>query len=74
MKPDNTSLIVRLKERASKLIQDKPLPASITAGLKNINLAQDMQKDDQTRTALEKLESIQVKDSKVILKARKPKE
>jgi hypothetical protein len=67
----NGVLDVRIKEVE---VGDKPLPATVTAGLKNINLAQDMQKDEQTRTALEKLESIQVKDSKVILKARKPKE
>jgi len=64
----NGVLDVRIKEIN---VGDKPLPASVTSGLKGINLAQDMQKDDQSRKTLEKLESFRVEDSKLIIRAKK---
>jgi len=50
----------------------KPLPSPVMSGFKNVNLAQDAQKDEKTRANLEKFESIQVKDSKLIIRAKEP--
>src|ERR1043166_2971798 len=55
----NGLLDVRIKDLQ---VGDKPLPASVTSGLKGINLAREGQKDDQSRKTLEKLESFRVED------------
>ncbi|HEV3163976.1 MAG TPA: hypothetical protein VGZ22_08075 [Isosphaeraceae bacterium] len=53
-------------------VKGKPLPPEVMAGLRGKNLAEDMNKDPENVKALEKLESIEVKDGKIIIKARKP--
>jgi hypothetical protein len=49
-------------------VKGKPLPPRFMAKLKNQNLAQNAQNDPNTVQAIEKFESIHVKDSMVILK------
>jgi hypothetical protein len=66
---DGGSLDVRLKQVD---VGGKPLPGAILTQLKSINFAQDVQKDPNASKSLEKLESIQVKDSKVIIRAKQP--
>lgn len=49
-------------------LKGKPLPAWLRAGLKKKNLAQNAQNDPKTAQAIQKFESIQIKDGAVILK------
>ena len=49
-------------------VNGKSLPAQLRAKLKNQNLAQDAQRDPKTAEAIQKFESIQVKDGAVILR------
>ncbi len=63
------SLDVRLKDVD---VGGKPLPGAILTQLKSVNFAQDVHKDPNASKSLEKLESIQVKDSKVIVRSKQP--
>lgn len=65
----NGALDVRLQDVD---VSGKPLPGPVMSGFKNVNLAQDAQKDQKARANLEKFESIEVKDSKLIIRAKEP--
>ena len=65
----NGALDVRLQDVD---VGGKPLPGPVMSGFKNVNLAQDAQKDQKARANLEKFESIEVKDSKLIIRAKEP--
>jgi hypothetical protein len=66
---ENGVLDVRLKDIQ---VGDNPLPAPILAELRKMNFAQDFQKDPDVKKSMDKLESIQVKDSKLILRSKEP--
>lgn len=51
-------------------VQGKPLPESFMGALRQENLAKDVYKDAKHAEALRKLETIEVKDGKVTIKAR----
>lgn len=55
-------------------VKGKPLPPQFIEGMRSQNLAKDAYKDPENAEAIAKLESIQVKDGKIIVKARKPSE
>jgi len=54
-------------------VNGRPLPEQFIAGIRNKNLAEDVARNPENAAFLNKLESLQVKDGKVIVKA-KPKE
>jgi len=51
-------------------VKGKPVPASFIDQIRSKNLAEDATRNPQNAEAIRKLESIQVKDGQVILKAR----
>ncbi len=51
-------------------VKGKPVPASFMDQVRNKNLAEEASRNPKNAEAIRKLESIQVKDGKVILKAR----
>ncbi len=53
-------------------VKGKPLPESFMAALRAQNLAQDAYKRPENAEVLSKLESIEIKDGRVIVKARPP--
>ena len=55
---------------AAKLELFKPLPAIILNELKKKNLAQDLNQDPQSRGVLGKLESVDVRDGKVVIRSK----
>jgi len=63
------SLDVRLKDVD---VGGKPLPGAFLTQLKSVNFAQDVGKDPNASKSLQKLESIQVKDSKVVIRSKQP--
>src|SRR4051794_22896092 len=65
----NGLLDVRLKDLQ---VGDNPLPAKFVSELQKFNFAQEFQKNPDAQKAMEKLESIEVKDSKLILRAKEP--
>jgi len=65
----NGLLDVRLKDVQ---VGDNPLPAPIVAELRKMNFAQDFQKDPDVQKSMDKLESIQVKDSKLVVRSKEP--
>ena len=65
----NGILIVTAREVK---VKGKPLPESFMSQLRNENLAKDVYKNPKNAEAIRKLESIQVKDNRVIIKARPP--
>ena len=54
----------------SIVVNGKPLPETFMAKLRNENLAKDVYRDPKNAEALRKIESIEVKDGKVIVKPR----
>ena len=62
---ENGALMVALDDLE---VKGKPLPARILAQFKNQNLAQNAQRDPATAQAIQKFESIRVKDGSIILK------
>ena len=65
----NGVLIVTAREVK---VKGQPLPESFMSQLRNQNLAKDVYKDPKNAEAIRKLESIEVKDGRVIIKARPP--
>jgi|GEM_PF-482095 len=55
-------------------VNGKPLPAPLQASLTNTNLAKDATKDPENARQLNKLESLEIKDGKLIIKAKPVKE
>ena len=51
-------------------VNGKDLPAEIMNGLRNQNLAKDAYKDEKTAEEIRKFQSIEIKDGKLIIKAR----
>jgi hypothetical protein len=66
---ENGVLNVRLKDVD---VGGKPLPTAIMTAFKDINFAQNLEKDPNASQALRKLESIVVRDNKVFLRAKEP--
>src|SRR5258707_928719 len=66
---ENGVLNVRLKDVD---VGGNPLPEAIMTAFKDINFAQNLEKDPNASQWLRKLESIVVKDDKVILRAKEP--
>lgn len=67
---ENGSLSVRVKEVD---VGGKPLPPRIIAEMQKVNFAQEVEKNPDARKSLDKLESIQVKDSKLLIRAKEQK-
>ena len=55
-------------------VKDKPLPEKFLAELRKYNLAEEVTKNADTAAAIQKLESIQVKDGAVTITARTPQQ
>jgi len=53
-------------------VGDKPLPPAMLSELRKYNFAQNIQNDPDAQRSLQKFESIQVKDSKLIIRAKEP--
>jgi len=53
-------------------VGDKPLPAAMLSELRKYNFAQNIQTDPEAQRSLQKFESIQMKDSKLIIRAKEP--
>jgi len=53
-------------------VGDKPLPPAMLSELRKYNFAQNVQTDPDAQRSLQKFESIQVKDSKLIIRAKEP--
>lgn len=53
-------------------VGDKPLPPAMLSELRKYNFAQNVQNDPEAQRSLHKFESIQVKDSKLIIRAKEP--
>jgi len=53
-------------------VGDKALPPAMLSELKKYNFAQNIQNDPDAQRSLQKFESIQVKDSKLIIRAKEP--
>jgi hypothetical protein len=51
-------------------VNGKDLPAELMNGLRNQNLAKDAYKDERTAEEIRKYQSIEIKDGKLIVKAR----
>jgi hypothetical protein len=64
---ENGVLDVKIKDVR---VGDNSLPAPILAQIKNANFAQEFQKDPNAQRTIEKLESIKVKDGKIIIRAK----
>ena len=54
------------------LVKGQPLPESFMGQLRHENLAKDFNKDPKNTEVFDKFESIQIKDSRVTIKARPP--
>jgi hypothetical protein len=67
---ENGVLIVTAREVR---VRGTPLPDSVMSQVRQENLAKDAYKDPKHAEAIRKLESIQVEDGQVIIKARSPK-
>jgi hypothetical protein len=67
---ENGVLIVTAREVR---VKGEPLPEAIMARLRQENLARDLYKDPKNAEALRKVESVQVQDAQVIIKARPAK-
>jgi len=53
-------------------VGDKPLPPAMLSELRKYNFAQNVQTDPDAQRSLQKFESIQVKESKLIIRAKEP--
>jgi hypothetical protein len=53
-------------------VKGAPLPEQFLAGMRGQNLAKDATRDPKTAEALQRLESLEIKDGAVTLKARAP--
>jgi hypothetical protein len=67
---ENGVLIVTAREIR---VSGTPLPDSVMSQVRQENLAKEAYKDPKNAEAIRKLESIQVQDGQVIIKARAPK-
>lgn len=67
---ENGVLIVTAREIR---VKGKPLPETFMSQLRHENLAKDAYKDEKNAEAIRKLESIQVQESQVVIKARPAK-
>lgn len=66
---ENGVLIVTLEDAS---VKGEPLPEEFVQALRSENLAKDLYSDPDSAEALKRLESVEVLDSKIILKFRKP--
>jgi len=51
-------------------VNGKPVPAQVMDGIRKENLAKDAYKDEKSAEMMRKLESLEIKDGKIILKVR----